>query len=73
MAVQFEPEFAIKDGNYRAGGYEMELEDEVEVFSLIDLYLRKAPLAGFVYEGHSPYGTASSAAHQWGQTRLILY
>ncbi len=52
----------IKDGNYRAGSYEMELEDEVEVFSLIDLYLRKAPLAGFVYEGHSPYGTASSAA-----------
>lgn len=53
----------VKDGNYIADGDEPDME--VDLIALLDSNLRRAPLAGFVLEGLSPYGNASSQArHQ---------
>jgi L-asparaginase len=55
----------IKDGNYAADDFDSGIESQVDVLALLDLKLRRAPLAGFVLEGLSPYGTTTSRArHQ---------
>jgi hypothetical protein len=55
----------IKDGNYVADDFDSDIESQVDVLALLDLKLRHAPLAGFVLEGLSPYGTTTSRArHQ---------
>ncbi len=55
----------VKDGNYVAEGEDnAELEYQADLMALIDLYLKKAPLAGFVLEGLSPYGGPTSRARQ---------
>ena len=51
----------IKDGNYVADDFDSGIESQVDVLALIDLKLRQAPLAGFVLEGLSPYGTTDVA------------
>jgi len=48
----------VKDGNFVGEGNGP--EDEVDLLALLDANLRRAPLAGFVVEGRSPYGGASS-------------
>ena len=50
----------IKDGNYVADDFDSGINTQVDVLALIDLKLRAAPLAGFVLEGLSPYGTPTS-------------
>ena len=50
----------LKDGNYVAEDYESSIESQVDVLALLDVKLRGAPLAGFVLEGLSPYGTPTS-------------
>jgi hypothetical protein len=50
----------IKDGNYVADDFDSGIESQVDVLALMDLKLRTAPLAGFVLEGLSPYGTTTS-------------
>jgi L-asparaginase len=53
----------VKDGNYIADGDDPDME--VDLLALLDSNLRRAPLAGFVVEGLSPYGRPSSQArHQ---------
>src|SRR6185436_2099088 len=55
----------IKDGNYVADDFDSGVETQVDVLALLDAKLRRAPLAGFVLEGLSPYGTPTSRArHQ---------
>ena len=55
----------IKDGNYTGDSFEDGIESQVDVLALLDNKLRNAPLAGFVLEGLSPYGTPTSRArHQ---------
>jgi len=55
----------LKDGNYCADGYDAVIDSEVDILALTALYLRRAPLAGFVFEGQSPYGTVTSESrHQ---------
>jgi len=50
----------IKDGNYVNDDFDSGIESQVDVLALMDLKLRQAPLAGFVLEGLSPYGTTTS-------------
>ena len=50
----------VKDGNCLADYYYANEDAEVDLLALIDFNLAKAPLAGFVVEGLSPYGTAFS-------------
>ena len=61
----------IKDGNYRADDYEADIDSEVDVLALTARYLRSAPLAGFVFEGHSPYGTATSGSRHQALLRAV--
>lgn len=61
----------IKDGNYRADDYDADIDNEVDVLALIAHHLRTAPLSGFVFEGHSPYGTATSASRQQALLRAV--
>jgi L-asparaginase/Glu-tRNA(Gln) amidotransferase subunit D len=54
------PKVAIlKDANYYAEGDDP--EDDVDLAALIERNARRYPRAGFVLEGHSPYGTGASA------------
>src|SRR5262245_50408290 len=54
----------VKSGNYHADHYEDEPEREVDIHARLDQNLSDSPLAGFVTEGLSPYGTpTANAAH----------
>jgi L-asparaginase/Glu-tRNA(Gln) amidotransferase subunit D len=55
----------IKEANYYAEGDDP--EDDADIVALMERNTRRYPRAGFVLEGHSPYGTAASAA----RTRLL--
>ncbi|MBI4291932.1 MAG: asparaginase [Betaproteobacteria bacterium] len=61
----------VKDGNYLADDYTLDVERQVDVFAQIDANLRSAPLAGFVYEGLSPYGYGVDAARNQAMLRAI--
>ncbi|MGH7319810.1 MAG: asparaginase domain-containing protein [Candidatus Rokuibacteriota bacterium] len=52
----------VKDTSYTEDGYLDAPEDEVDLVVELERNLRTAPLAGFVVEGHAPYGTMSSPA-----------
>jgi L-asparaginase/Glu-tRNA(Gln) amidotransferase subunit D len=52
----------LKEGNYHADSYEVEPEREADIVALIDQNLESRPLAGFVVEGLSPYGTLATTA-----------
>jgi hypothetical protein len=55
----------VKDGNYVTDDFDSGIDSQVDVLALLDVKLRQAPLAGFVVEGLSPYGTTTSRArHQ---------
>src|SRR5205085_6394405 len=55
----------VKEANYYAEGHDP--EDDADLAALIERNARRYPLAGFVLEGHSPYGTTASAS----RTRLL--
>lgn len=61
----------VKDGNYLADDYTLDVEQQVDVLSQIDANLRSAPLAGFVYEGLSPYGTGTDNARNQAMLRAV--
>ncbi len=61
----------VKDGNYVADDYESGVESQVDVLALLDVKLRQAPLAGFVLEGLSPYGTTTSRARHQVMLRAV--
>jgi L-asparaginase/Glu-tRNA(Gln) amidotransferase subunit D len=55
------PKVAIlKEANYYAEGDDA--DDDADLAALIERNARRYPLAGFVLEGHAPYGTAASGS-----------
>ena len=50
----------VKDGNYSADDFVDGVDDQVDVLALVAVNLNRAPLAGFVQEGLSPYGSSTS-------------
>ena len=52
----------VKDGSYLADDFEVDPSREVDLIALIEDRLDHAPLAGFIVEGLSPYGTMNSQA-----------
>jgi hypothetical protein len=50
----------LKEANYYTEGEDT--EDDADLQALIERNARRYPLAGFVLEGHSPYGTTASAS-----------
>jgi hypothetical protein len=54
----------VKDGNYSADTFGRSPEREVDVLAQIDDNLRHNPLAGFVIEGQSPYGSMTNKARE---------
>ena len=61
----------VKDGNYVADDFDSGIESQVDVLALLDHKLRQAPLAGFVLEGLSPYGTTTSRARHLAMLRAV--
>jgi hypothetical protein len=61
----------VKDGNYIADEYDSGVETQIDVLALLDAKLRRAPLAGFVLEGLSPYGTPTSRARHLALLRAV--
>lgn len=61
----------VKDGNYLADDYTVDPERQVDVLAQIEANLRSAPLAGFVYEGLSPYGTGTDSARNLAMLRAV--
>jgi hypothetical protein len=61
----------VKDGNYLADDHNVDVEREVDLLALLDANLRTAPLAGFVVEGLSPYGTLTSNARHLLMQRAV--
>jgi len=61
----------LKDGNYVAEDNDGGIESQVDVLALLDAKLRRAPLAGFVLEGLSPYGTPTSRARHQALMRAV--
>jgi L-asparaginase len=57
----------VKDGNYSAESNDSDPEREVDVLAQIKDNLRYTPLAGFVIEGQSPYGSMTNK----GRERLL--
>ena len=54
----------VKDGNYSAESVNSDPEREVDVLAQIEDNLRYNPLAGFVIEGQSPYGSMTNKARE---------
>ena len=50
----------VKDGNYHADSAELDPGREADLNATISDRLRNAPLAGFVVEGQSPYGSMTA-------------
>jgi hypothetical protein len=61
----------VKDGNYVADGFDVDPEAEVDLIAHVADRLKKAPLAGFVIEGQSPYGHMTSLSRQRIMLRAI--
>ena len=57
----------VKDANYSAERINEDLDDGVDLLALIGRNLERHPLAGFVLEGHAPFGTITSAM----RTRIL--
>ena len=58
----------VKDGNYSADSWDSDDEREVDILAQIDDNLGHAPLAGFLVEGQSPYGSMTNSV----RNRLML-
>ena len=54
----------VKDGNYTAESFTSVPEREVDTLAQIEDNLRHNPLAGFVIEGQSPYGSMTNKARE---------
>jgi len=54
----------VKDGNYAADSVDSGAEREVDVLAQIEDNLCHNPLAGFVIEGQSPYGSMTNKARE---------
>ena len=61
----------VKDGNYMAEDYSVDVSKEVDLLALIDANLRSAPLSGFVVEGLTPYGTPTVNARHLLMQRAV--
>ncbi len=61
----------VKDASYIEDEWDGDPAQEVDIIALVDYMLKKAPLAGFVLEGLSPYGKASSRSRMQALTRAI--
>lgn len=61
----------VKDGNYSAETFDSRPEREVDMLAQIDDNLRNNPLAGFVIEGQSPYGSMTNKAREGLLARAI--
>jgi hypothetical protein len=61
----------VKSGNYHADHYEDEPEREVDILARLEQNLEDSPLAGFVIEGLSPYGTPTANAPNTALLRAV--
>jgi L-asparaginase len=61
----------IKDGSYYQDDWQPAKDSEVDLLAMLDDRLRRAPLAGFVNEGLSPYGRIQGRARKAIHTRAI--
>ncbi|MBI2315921.1 MAG: asparaginase [Betaproteobacteria bacterium] len=61
----------VKDGNYLADECFEEVGKQVDVLAQIEANLRTVPLAGFVYEGLSPYGIGTDSARNQAMLRAV--
>ena len=50
--------------SYWNADYDDDVEDEADIIAMLDHMLDKAPLAGFVIEGLTPYGAITAPARQ---------
>jgi L-asparaginase len=60
-----------KEANYHADAYGHAPEREVDILAQLDDNLQQAPLAGFVMEGQSPYGSAATKARDTALLRAV--
>jgi hypothetical protein len=61
-----------KDASYWADDSAVDLEGEADLVAMIERMLKTAPLAGFVIEGMTPYGSNISAARHQLMLRAIF-
>jgi hypothetical protein len=61
----------VKDASYADDSDEVDPAQEVDVAALIDYKLKKTPLAGFVLEGLSPYGSSPSPTRTRAMSRAV--
>ena len=61
----------VKDGSYAQEDWEASEADEVDLLALLQDRLKRAPLAGFVNEGLSPYGRVQGRARKAILTRAV--
>ncbi|HEY7063871.1 MAG TPA: asparaginase domain-containing protein [Chloroflexota bacterium] len=61
----------VKEGNYHADHYEDEPDREAAILAQVEQDLTDAPLAGFVVEGLSPYGTLAATARNTVLLRAV--
>jgi L-asparaginase len=61
----------IKDASYADDSEEIDPSQEVDVTALINYKLKKTPLAGFVLEGLSPYGSSPSATRTRAMSHAV--
>jgi len=61
----------VKDASYLDDGYDAGPECDVDILVQIEACLASAPLAGFVLEGLSPYGTVSSNTRSRALLRAV--
>ncbi len=62
----------IKDASYCEDTYHSQANEHVDITALVDYKLAKAPLAGFVLEGLSPYGKATAASRTDALARAVF-
>jgi len=60
-----------KETVYAPDDHDVIVEREVDLLALLDQMLSSAPLAGFVIEGQTPYGTTPSAARSRLSERAV--
>jgi hypothetical protein len=61
----------IKDGSYFQEDWEPDEDNEIDLLALVRDRLARAPLAGFVNEGPSPYGRIQGRARRTILTRAV--
>lgn len=63
----------VKDGNYSADHWDSGDEREVDILAQIDDHLAHSPLAGFVVEGQSPYGSMTNSVRNDLMRRAVYF